>query len=91
MANKVGRITQVIGAVIDVQLDDHLPPILNALETNNQGSRLVLKMEAGITISEDPNVRFSYRIAGAETLRAEAVDTDGNVFRGEWPVEANSE
>ena len=31
--NKVGRITQVIGAVVDVQFDGHLPEILNALET----------------------------------------------------------
>jgi sulfur-oxidizing protein SoxY len=56
-----------------------------------QGSRLVLKMEAGITISEDPNVRFTYRASGSDALRAEAVDTDGTVFRSEWPLEANSE
>jgi len=42
MASKVGRITQVIGAVIDVQFEGHLPAILNALETKNQGNRLVL-------------------------------------------------
>ena len=40
--NKSGRITQVIGAVVDVQFDGHLPEILNALETDNQGNRLVL-------------------------------------------------
>ncbi len=34
---KVGRITQVIGAVVDVQFEDHLPEILNALETTNNG------------------------------------------------------
>ena len=44
MATSVGRITQVIGAVVDVQFDGHLPPILNALEANNQGSRLVLEV-----------------------------------------------
>ncbi len=43
MAN-VGRITQVIGAVVDVQFEDHLPEILNALETTNQGNRLVLEV-----------------------------------------------
>ncbi|MEP3430800.1 MAG: hypothetical protein ABJN98_19105, partial [Roseibium sp.] len=37
--NKVGRITQVIGAVVDVKFDDHLPLILNALEADNQGTR----------------------------------------------------
>ncbi len=31
MANPVGKITQVIGAVVDVQFEGHLPPILNAL------------------------------------------------------------
>ena len=41
---KIGRIRQVMGAVIDVQFDDHLPAILNALETNNGGSRLVLEV-----------------------------------------------
>lgn len=52
-----------------------------------QGDQLVLEMDGGISISEDPNIRFSYRPNGATTFRAEAVDTDGNVFKGEWPVE----
>ena len=39
-----GKITQVIGAVVDVQFDDHLPAILNALETDNNGQRLVLEV-----------------------------------------------
>jgi len=37
MAQAKGKITQVIGAVVDVQFDDQLPEILNALETDNQG------------------------------------------------------
>ena len=44
MANLTGRISQVIGAVVDVQFDDHLPAILNALETKNRGQRLVLEV-----------------------------------------------
>ena len=40
----VGRITQVIGAVVDVRFDEHLPPILNGLETDNSGNRLVLEV-----------------------------------------------
>ena len=52
-----------------------------------QGDDLVLEMDGGISISEDPNIRFSYRPNGATTFRAEAVDTDGRVFRGEWPAE----
>src|SRR5262249_8388708 len=42
--NAVGKITQVIGAVVDVQFEDHLPEILNALETTNGGHRLVLEV-----------------------------------------------
>ena len=42
--NAVGKITQVIGAVVDVQFDGHLPAILNALETTNDGNRLVLEV-----------------------------------------------
>jgi sulfur-oxidizing protein SoxY len=52
-----------------------------------QGDELVLEMDGGISISEDPNIRFSYRPNNATTFRGEAVDTDGNVFKGEWPVE----
>jgi sulfur-oxidizing protein SoxY len=52
-----------------------------------QGDELVLAMESGISISEDPNIRFSYLPNGATTFRVEAVDTDGHVFTGEWPAE----
>ena len=42
----VGKITQVIGAVVDVQFEDgQLPLILNALETDNLGNRLILRVE----------------------------------------------
>lgn len=52
-----------------------------------QGDELVLEMDGGISISEDPNIRFSYRPNGATTFRAEATDTDGRVFKAEWPAE----
>src|SRR5665213_1808751 len=42
--NAVGKITQVIGAVVDVQFEGELPAILNALETKNHGNRLVLEV-----------------------------------------------
>ena len=42
--NKSGKITQVIGAVVDVKFDENLPPILNALEVDNNGTRLVLEV-----------------------------------------------
>src|SRR6202140_438601 len=43
-ANPTGRITEVIGAVVDVQFEGELPAILNALETKNGGNRLVLEV-----------------------------------------------
>lgn len=42
--NIVGRVAQVIGAVVDVAFEGELPPILSALETDNQGNRLVLEV-----------------------------------------------
>ena len=44
MANKIGKITQIIGAVVDVQFEGQLPEILTALECNNSGNRLVLEV-----------------------------------------------
>ncbi|UPH71547.1 F0F1 ATP synthase subunit beta [Abyssibius alkaniclasticus] len=44
MAKSVGKITQVIGAVVDVQFDGALPEILNALETDNNGTKLILEV-----------------------------------------------
>jgi len=52
-----------------------------------QGDQLLLAMDGGISISEDPNIRFSYRPNGAAAFRVEARDTEGHVFRGEWPAE----
>ena len=39
-----GKISQVIGAVVDVTFDGELPSILSALETDNNGNRLVLEV-----------------------------------------------
>jgi sulfur-oxidizing protein SoxY len=47
----------------------------------------VLSMEGGISISEDPNIRFTYVSNGAKHLRAEAKDTQGHVFQHDWPVD----
>jgi len=44
MSNKIGRVTQVMGAVVDVQFEGELPEIMNALETDNHGNRLVLEV-----------------------------------------------
>ena len=42
--NNVGSITQVLGVVVDVKFDGDLPAILNALEVDNKGKRLVLEV-----------------------------------------------
>jgi len=68
MAKSVGRITQVIGAVVDVHFDDHLPAILNALETKNQGNRLVLEVAQHL---------------GESTVRTIAMDTSEGLVRGQ--------
>jgi len=72
MANPTGRITQVIGAVVDVQFDGHLPAILNALETQNQGSRLVLEVAQHL---------------GENTVRTIAMDTSEGLVRGQEVVD----
>jgi F-type H+-transporting ATPase subunit beta len=72
MAQKSGRITQVIGAVVDVHFDDHLPAILNALETNNQGNRLVLEVAQHL---------------GESTVRTVAMDTSEGLVRGQEVVD----
>lgn len=52
-----------------------------------QGDQLVVEMDGGIAMSENPSLRFSYLPNGATNFRAEAVDTEGHVFKDEWPVE----
>lgn len=47
----------------------------------------VLSMEGGISISEDPNLRFTYVSTGAKRFRAEAKDTEGHVYRNEWKTD----
>jgi sulfur-oxidizing protein SoxY len=51
-----------------------------------QGDQLVLAMESGISISEDPNIRFTYLPNGAAKFQVEAIDTSGHIFKGEWPA-----
>src|ERR1044071_2805454 len=68
MANQKGHITQVIGAVVDVQFEGHLPAILNALETENQGNRLVREVAQHL---------------GQSTVRTIAMDTSEGLVRGQ--------
>ena len=68
MTNKTGRIAQVIGAVVDVEFDDHLPAILSALETDNNGNRLVLEVAQHL---------------GQNTVRTIAMDSSEGLVRGQ--------
>jgi sulfur-oxidizing protein SoxY len=51
-----------------------------------QGDDLVFAMEGGISISEDPNFRFTYKPNGAKVMRIEARDSGGKQFKSEWPI-----
>lgn len=55
----------------------------------SQGNRLILAMEGGISISQDPNFRFDFAVQGQDDIRVEATDTDGKVFSDHWPIEAS--
>ncbi|MEL0033905.1 MAG: F0F1 ATP synthase subunit beta [Paracoccaceae bacterium] len=72
MANAKGRVTQVIGAVVDVQFDDHLPEILNALNTDNIGKTLVLEVAQHL---------------GENTVRTIAMDATEGLVRGQEVVD----
>jgi sulfur-oxidizing protein SoxY len=52
-----------------------------------QGDELVVEMDGGIAISEDPNIRFNFAPNGAGNFRVEATDTSKHIFRDEWSVE----
>ncbi len=52
-----------------------------------QGDELMVAMDGGIAISEDPNIRFNYKPNGAADFRVEAIDTSKHVFKNEWPIE----
>jgi F-type H+-transporting ATPase subunit beta len=62
-----GRVSQVIGAVVDVTFEDHLPEILSALETDNHGNRLVLEVAQHL---------------GENAVRTIAMDTTEGLVRG---------
>ncbi len=67
-ANAKGRVSQVIGAVVDVEFDGVLPAILNALETENNGARLVLEVAQHL---------------GENTVRTIAMDSTEGLVRGQ--------
>ena len=73
--NAVGKITQVMGAVVDVRFEGTLPPILNALHVDNRGSRLVLEVAQHL---------------GESTVRCVAMDTTDGLVRGTEAVDTGN-
>ncbi|MEE8189603.1 MAG: F0F1 ATP synthase subunit beta [Kiloniellales bacterium] len=73
--NLVGRVTQVMSAVVDVHFEGDLPAILNALETDNQGNRLVLEVAQHL---------------GENTVRTIAMDSTEGLVRGLEVVDSGS-
>jgi len=73
--NAVGRITQVLGAVIDVQFEGDLPAILNALHTQNEGKTLVLEVAQHL---------------GESTVRTIAMDSTDGLVRGAEVVDTGA-
>jgi len=71
----VGKVSQVIGAVVDVTFDGHLPAILNALETDNNGNRLVLEVAQHL---------------GENAVRTIAMDTTEGLVRGAAVVDTGA-
>ena len=67
-----GHVRQVMGAVVDVQFDERLPEILNALETENHGNRLVLEVAQHL---------------GESTVRTVAMDSTEGLVRGQEVVD----
>jgi len=68
-----GRVRQVMGAIVDVQFGDELPKILNALETDNNGTRLVLEVAQHL---------------GENTVRTIAMDATEGLVRGQEVVDS---
>jgi sulfur-oxidizing protein SoxY len=54
-----------------------------------QGDTLIFALDGGISVSEDPNIRFNYRANGASFIRAEVRDSQGRMFQASWPVDAS--
>jgi F-type H+-transporting ATPase subunit beta len=76
VTNNVGRVSQVIGAVVDVHFDQNLPAILSALETDNNGNKLVLEVAQHL---------------GENTVRTIAMDSTEGLTRGQTVNDTGSQ
>jgi F0F1-type ATP synthase beta subunit len=70
-----GKVTQIIGAVVDVQFDHDLPPILNALEVQGLSYRLVLEVAQHL---------------GESKVRTIALDSTDGLIRGQEVIDTKA-
>ena len=76
MANNLtGKISQVLGAVVDVEFDGELPAIMNALEVDNNGTRLMLEVAQHL---------------GENAVRTIAMDTTDGLVRGQTATDTGA-
>jgi len=76
MANKLtGKISQVLGAVVDVTFDGELPRIMNALEVDNNGTKLILEVAQHL---------------GENAVRTIAMDSTEGLVRGQSATDTGS-
>ncbi len=64
----------------------HIPAHFVSSITVKQGDEIILQVEGGISLSEDPSIRFFYQPNGAKNIDVEAVDTENNTFKKSWPI-----
>ena len=76
-----GKVTQIIGAVVDVEFDGHLPAILNALETSNTDQKTGEPFRLVLEVAQH---------LGENTVRTIAMDTTEGLVRGQQVLDSGS-
>src|ERR1700721_2091398 len=76
-----GRVAQIIGAVVDVEFDGHLPAILNALETTNTDQKTGAPFRLVLEVAQH---------LGENTVRTIAMDTTEGLVRGQPVVDTGA-
>jgi len=74
-SNLIGKISQVLGAVVDVSFEGELPSIMNALEVDNNGNKLILEVAQHL---------------GENAVRTIAMDSTEGLVRGQTATDSGS-
>ena len=74
-SNLIGKISQVLGAVVDVSFEGELPSIMNALEVDNKGNKLILEVAQHL---------------GENAVRTIAMDSTEGLVRGQTATDSGS-